>query len=156
MFNLFDSKKVEIFAPVAGKIMDITKVNDLVFANKLTGDGFAIEPEGNVIQAPCDGKIAYVATSGHAICVLKEGVEVMIHVGIDTVELGGEGFELLVEPEAEVKKGDTLLKFDRALIASRGKASTVTVTITNMDGKVKKITKNLSVQDGPVLVVTAK
>ncbi|WP_182187517.1 PTS glucose transporter subunit IIA [Pectinatus frisingensis] len=146
MFNLFGKKELHIDAPVQGKIFDIDKVPDEVFSSKMMGDGFAVEPENDTITAPCDGVIAVLAKTKHAIAIQsKEGVQILIHIGLDTVELNGRGFTAYVEQGAGVKRGDKLITFDRDYIKNQGKPLTTMLVLTNMDEKIKKIEKNLSV-----------
>ena len=97
-------KKLALIAPAEGKLIDITAVDDPVFAGKMMGDGFAVEPspESDKIIAPCDGEIALLSDTKHAVAIRREGVEILIHVGLDTAALGGEGFTALV------KAGDTV------------------------------------------------
>lgn len=143
-------------SPAAGEIMDITAVNDHVFANKLVGDGFAVEPIDNIITAPCDGRVTFIASSNHALGLDCSGVEVLLHIGIDTVELGGDGFTMLVSQDDEVKLGDKLAEFDRSLLEAAGKQLTTMVVVTNMDDKVKKLEKNLAAADGIIMTVSVK
>ncbi len=144
MFGLFGKKKIIVDSPVQGKIIDITQVDDKVFSSKMMGDGFAVEPESDIITAPCDGKLILLAKTKHAVAIDAEGVQLLIHIGLDTVELNGEGFTTYVEQGAQVKKGDKLLKFDREYITSQNKPLTTMLVITNMDEKVKKLEKNLT------------
>ncbi|SDG01155.1 PTS system IIA component, Glc family [Selenomonas sp. WCT3] len=147
MFGLFGFGKKEkaIASPVAGNILDITEVNDAVFSQKMMGDGFAVEPaEGaDTITAPCDGTIKLLADTLHAVAIESEGLEVLIHVGIDTVELGGRGFEALTQQGAKVSRGDALIRFDAASIKQEGKPLTTIIALTNGDEKAKKIEKHL-------------
>ena len=92
---------------VSGKVIPITEVADSVFSSKALGDGVAIEPSGQTITAPCDGTISMLAEgSNHAIgMTLNNGAELLLHIGLDTVSLNGEGFEVLVQADEEVKEG---------------------------------------------------
>lgn len=156
MFGLFGSKKIEVYVPVAGKVIDITQVQDAVFSAKLLGDGFAVEPAADCITAPCDGTVALLAGTNHAVALEKEGVQLLIHIGLDTVELGGEGFTAHVRQNDRVKQGDKLITFDRELIKARGKQLTTMLVLTNMDEKVKHVDKDLAAGTGPVMVVAVK
>jgi len=147
MFGFFSKKKVEVCAPIKGRIMDIIEVQDEVFASKMMGDGFAVEPKNDYITAPCDGRVVLIAGTKHAVAIEKEGVQMLIHIGLDTVELKGEGFTAHVKAGDEVKKGDKLISFDADYIKSQGKPLTTMLVITNMDEKVKSVEKTLKGED---------
>ena len=156
MFNFLNKKeKIEVFAPVEGFVIDITKVKDEVFSTKMLGDGFAIEPTGNTVVAPCDGKITLLADTKHAIALETGGVEMLIHIGLDTVELNGEGFTSFIEGGEVVKKGDKLISFDKEVIKSKNKALTTMLVITNMDDAVESMEKKLEYGEA-ILTITAK
>lgn len=116
----FGKRKLKLAAPVAGRIIDITEVADDVFSSKMMGDGFAVEPsaEADTIVAPCDGEVTLVAKTLHAVALRADGVELLIHVGLDTVELAGEGFHALVKAGDQVRRGTPLLQFDRAALVA--------------------------------------
>lgn len=151
--SLFGKKKVEIFAPVTGQVLDITKVGDEVFAQKILGDGFGVEPTGGEITAPCAGEIIQVADTRHAVMLeTEEGVQLLIHIGLDTVELKGQGFTAHVEEGQKVQQGAKLVTVDAELVKSQGKPLTTIVVVANADDCVKKMTKALS-GTGPVLTL---
>ena len=109
----------------------LESVNDPTFSQKLLGDGFAVIPSYVIIKAPADGRIEVAYETGHAIGMTTVlGTELLIHVGIDTVALNGEGFERLVSEGQEVKKGDPLLRVDLKTLARREKDPTVMVIFT--------------------------
>ena len=124
----------ETFAtPITGKVCDISESPDPAFAGKIMGDGFVVFPEDNVVYAPCDASVEVVFPSKHAIGLKSEkGVELLIHVGLDTVSLNGEGFTTFVEVGDKVKKGQKLLEFDAEFIKSKGLQTATPVVITNM------------------------
>ncbi len=128
------SGTVEILNPLEGEIVDLRKVPDEVFAGKILGDGFAIVPTGNKVYSPVDGDIKVLFPTKHAVAIVTEnGLEVLVHVGIDTVNLNGEGFTAYVEQDQKVKKGDLLLSFDPKVIEEKAKSTITPVIFTNMD-----------------------
>lgn len=142
MFNFF-KKETTLVAPISGKVVSITEVPDPVFAEKMTGDGIAIIPDGDFVVAPCDATVTFVFGTKHAVgLTTKDGLELLIHVGLDTVKLGGEGFEALVSVDQVVKAGTPLLKFDRDFITEKGYPLISPFIITNMD-----LIKNLSIKE---------
>ena len=112
--------KVILVAPLAGWSTPLDEAPDAVFAGRMLGDGLAIDPTGATLHAPCDGELIAVPASRHAITLrTAQGAEILLHVGIDTVGLGGEGFELHVRQGQRVRAGDRLLSFDLDLLARR-------------------------------------
>ncbi|MCR2042924.1 PTS sugar transporter subunit IIA [Anaerosalibacter massiliensis] len=143
MFNFFKKdKSLSIKSPITGEIVEITKVPDEVFAQKMVGDGVAINPTDGVIVSPCNGKVVQLFPTRHALGIESDdGVEILIHIGLDTVELKGEGFESFVEVGDRVKTGDKLLEVDFDLVEKKGKPIVSPVIITNPDF-VEGISKN--------------
>ena len=135
MFSLFkkEEKKLELKAYLSGKAIGIGEVPDEVFSSKMMGDGLAIIPTTNVVRSPGNGEITVVMEeSKHAVGIkFQNGGEALIHVGIDTVAMNGEGFELFVKPGDKVKEGQRLLKFDEELIKERGLLTYTMIVITN-------------------------
>jgi phosphocarrier protein FPr/phosphocarrier protein len=127
-------KSLKLHSPLRGWCASLDETPDEVFAQRFLGDGVAIDPTGDTLHAPCDGEIVSVATSKHAVALRAEnGAEVLLHVGIDTVGLGGNGFEALVQPGARVRRGDPLLKFDLDVLAHGAKSLITPMLITNGD-----------------------
>lgn len=121
-----------IVAPVEGTIIPLSSVNDEVFSSQAMGQGLAIVPTSGVVKAPVDGTITALYPTGHAIGITSDsGVEILIHIGINTVELNGKHFETLVKQNQHVHQGDTLVKFDYAAIQKDGYDPTVMVVVTN-------------------------
>lgn len=139
MFGLFSRRQIKIISPIKGKIVDLSKVPDEVFSSKMIGDGFAIDPKENILFSPVDGEIIQIFPTGHAIGIkTKEGLEILIHIGIDTVNLKGDGFVLFVNQGDYVRVGDKLIAFDLDIIKNRAKSTLIPILITNME-KVKGI-----------------
>lgn len=143
----FGKKKITVAAPVTGSLIDITDVKDEVFSSKMMGDGFAVEPDGDTVVAPCDGKIVLLANTLHAVALEQDGVQLLIHIGLDTVELDGKGFKPFIKNGDTVKKGDALIQFDRDYLTAQQKPLTTMVVITNMDERVKNLEKDFNNKD---------
>ena len=135
--NKFFSKKKDELALLAymdGTAISLSGVEDEVFSKKILGDGFAIIPSGNEICAPADAVIDTVFDTKHAVSMTSnDGLELLIHCGIDTVKLKGEGFEPMVSSGDKVKKGEVILKFDGRLIKEKGYSITTPMVILNSD-----------------------
>ncbi len=128
------TKEVKIYAPLSGEIVNIEDVPDVVFSEKIVGDGVAIRPNGDTIVAPVNGTIGKIFETNHAFSIESdEGVELFVHFGIDTVELKGEGFTRIAEEGQKVKVGDPIIKFDLALLEAKAKSVLTPVVISNMD-----------------------
>ncbi|MBQ9233389.1 MAG: PTS glucose transporter subunit IIA [Lachnospiraceae bacterium] len=124
----------EIGQPTKGKIIPYTEIKDETFASGVLGEGVGIEPDEGVVYAPMDGEISSVAESKHAIGITgAEDMELLIHVGVDTVEMKGDGFNTLVAEGDKVVKGQKIMEFDKAKIKAAGKPDTVVVLLTNSD-----------------------
>ena len=126
------SNTIKILAPVAGQVINLEDVNDPVFSQKKLGEGFAVKPSAGEIVSPVTGKVVMVAETKHALGLqTADGVEVMIHLGIDTVELDGKPFDLQVAAGSEVKAGQQLGTMDLQAIKDAQKDDTVILAITN-------------------------
>lgn len=137
MFGLF-KKDFKLIAPVDGTTIDLSKVPDEVFAGKMAGDGLAIEPTGDTFVAPADGELNLIFKTNHAFALtLNNGVELLVHIGVDTVSLNGKGFERLIEPGVKVKAGTPIIKINRDFILNKGFSLATPVLITNVDDSVK-------------------
>lgn len=123
-----------VYAPVKGKVIPREEIPDETFASGVLGDGVGIEPAAGEVRAPYDGEISAVTDTRHAIGIIgPKGMELLIHVGIDTVNMKGDGFELLVAEGDKVKKGQKLLTFDMDKIKKAGYSTTTAVLVTNSD-----------------------
>lgn len=121
-----------IAAPVAGTVIPLQQIPDEVFSQGILGIGCGIEPDAEEIIAPFDCEIIQISDTKHAIGLTNGPVELLIHVGIDTVAMNGEGFSVLVKQGQKVAQGTPLLRFDRERIAAHGHAQTVAVLCTNI------------------------
>jgi len=121
-----------VFSPTNGRVVPLNQVEDEVFRKEMVGKGIGIFPEIPLIFSPVNGIIKYIPETKHAIIVVSDdGIEVLVHIGIDTVELKGQFFDLMVEVNSKVKVGDPLLRFDKKAISARGFNLVIPVIITN-------------------------
>lgn len=144
----------EIKSPISGRVIELEKVNDPVFSSGAMGKGIAIEPTDNKIYATFNGTIEFIADTKHAIGLLSEdGVELLIHVGMDTVKMQGRGFDIKTSVSSKVKSGDLLLEFDRSAIEKEGYPLVTPVVITNADNyEDKKLCINEEVKNGKAII----
>ena len=139
--NATVSKDELIYSPIEGELQDIKQVPDSTFSDEIIGKGIAIFPRKGMVFAPFDGQITMVFRTKHALAFTsKTGVEVLVHIGIDTVELYGRGFKLLKNKGDNVKKGEPVLEFDRDLIKKQGYQLITPVVVTNYQ-KFKNVEK---------------
>lgn len=122
-----------IIAPLSGVIVPLDKVPDPAFAQRLVGDGISIDPTSDRLLAPCDARVLQVHRAKHAVTLDAHGLEIIIHVGLDTVTLKGEGFMALVKDGDVVHTGDALLTFDADLVARRARSLLTQVVVANPD-----------------------
>ncbi|WP_416148219.1 PTS glucose transporter subunit IIA [Salipaludibacillus sp. HK11] len=162
--KLFGKKETvveRITTPINGNIVDITEVPDPVFSQKMMGEGIAIEPSDGEVVSPVDGEVVQVFPTKHAVGLkTKSGLELLIHIGLETVNLDGEGFEAFVKAGDKVKRGDTLVSFDLDIIKEKATSTISPLIITNMDEVVESVEKVLQdsakTAETEVLTVTLK
>ncbi|WP_257148455.1 PTS glucose transporter subunit IIA [Bacillus sp. AFS073361] len=119
--------------PIEGDIIPITEVPDQVFSQKMMGDGFAIVPTKGSVVSPVDGEVMNVFPTKHAIGIKsKQGYEILIHVGMDTVNLKGEGFTVLIKEGEKITKGQEILKFDLDFIKKSAPSTITPIIFTNL------------------------
>ncbi|WP_434673609.1 phosphoenolpyruvate--protein phosphotransferase [Pseudomonas sp. R1-15] len=127
-----NNKELTLSAPLSGPLLTLANVPDAVFASGAMGDGIAIDPLNDTLYAPCDGEVIHVARTGHAVTLRADnGAELLLHLGLDTVELQGDGFSMLVKQGARVSNGQALLRYDLDRVALRCKSLVSLLIITN-------------------------
>lgn len=145
MLNFFKRKIREVYSPVDGEVVELSSVNDEVFSALLVGDGIAIKPMSNTFCSPIDGVVTQIFHTNHAFTITNEkDLSIMVHIGLDTVSLNGEGFSRVVEEGAHVSVGDAIIEADLELIKQNGK-DTITPIIVTEDSNVKEIEKLLTI-----------
>lgn len=153
------SATVTLHAPLAGVALPLSAVPDPVFAGGLMGQGLAIEPLSSTLLAPCDGEISQVSTTGHAVTVrAANGAEILMHIGIDTVKLGGHGFATRVQKGDRVQRGQPLVDIDIDSVARRAPSLITVVVVTNSDDMALSLDASGLVEAGApgFLTVTAQ
>ncbi|RKS85774.1 PTS system D-glucose-specific IIA component (Glc family) [Orbus hercynius] len=152
-----DQNYIEVLAPLSGEIVKIEDVPDVVFAEKIVGDGVAIKPTGNKIVAPLSGRIGKIFETNHAFAIESDdGIELFVHFGIDTVELKGEGFTRIAEEGQQVKAGDPIIEFDLAFLEGKAKSILTPVVISNMDSIHELIKLTGTVEAGKTAIMKVK
>ena len=128
------NKNVELYNPVDGDVIPIEEVSDPVFSQKMMGDGFGVEPTNGDVYSPVSGEVVSVFPTKHAIGLKADnGIEVLVHIGVDTVELDGAPFEILVTEGDKVTETTQLAKVDLEALKAAEKPDTVIIVFTNMD-----------------------
>ncbi len=153
MFGLFKAKKQVIQSPTDGQLVELESVPDEVFSMKLAGDGLAIIPISNTFVAPVSGTLTKVFSTNHAFSIqTNSGLEVLVHIGLDTVNLRGEGFNRLAQEGASVSVGDPIISADIEFIKSKGK-NIITPIVVNHEKELTLSTFNeRTVREGESIV----
>lgn len=121
MFGIFKKEEFKIVAPVDGELIPLSEVPDQMFSQKLMGDGFAVIPNSEEVVSPLNGIAESVFPTGHAVGIrTKDGIECIVHIGLDTVELNGEGFHPLISQGEKIKAGQPIVRFDKTLLEQKG------------------------------------
>lgn len=132
MFELFKKKNCIIYAPANGKVISLSEVSDPVFSKKLMGEGVGFIFDGDTLYAPVDGKVKLIATTKHAIGFeASNKAEILMHIGLDTVSLKGEGFEVLINEGDKVKHGTPIIRINRAYMKEKNIDLTTPIVVTN-------------------------
>ncbi len=154
LFNFIKRNSEQVVAPISGKCISITRVNDQVFSSKSLGDGFAIIPNDCMVVSPVDGKITLIAETKHAFGVKTEkGVEILVHIGLDTVQLEGRGFAVHVKQGEKVKAGDQVISFEKAYVEDSSiDMTTMTVFTSGMTEEVRLGYYEKQVTQGDILI----
>jgi len=153
------AKTVEIASPLSGKVVSLAEVPDEAFSQGFMGPGAAILPTSGIVTAPFDGKVGHLIDTGHAVIVEHEsGLELLIHVGINTVEMKGEGFKPLVKTGDSVKRGQPLIEVDLERIRGAGYSVATPIVVTSEDllEAVDNVNGDVIAQDPAILTVHLK
>ncbi|MGM0921591.1 MAG: PTS sugar transporter subunit IIA [Bacillota bacterium] len=136
LFGKKTEKQTEetVYAPLTGRLLNLEDVPDPVFSQKMMGDGMAIEPSEGILVSPVEGEIIQLFHTKHAIGIKSlTGMEILLHIGLETVAMNGEGFEAFVKEGDKVKPGDKLITFDLDLIKEKAASTITPIIITNGD-----------------------
>jgi len=156
MFGFLKRKTREIVSPVDGKVVDLASVDDEVFANKMVGDGVAVIPMSDTFCAPIDGTVSKLFSTNHAYSIKSDkDLEVMVHIGLETVALKGEGFERLANEGDTVKAGDPIIRINLPYITEHAKDIVTPVIVTD-ESDVKALKKMLKVAKCGDVIMEAK
>jgi sugar PTS system EIIA component len=159
MFKFLKKEKVvEIYTPVNGLILPLEDVPDPVFSQKMVGEGIAVIPTNDNIHSPVKGTVILIAATKHAIGIrAKNGVEILVHVGLETVSLNGEGFKIAVNVGDQVSVGQLLIEVDWEYISTNAKSIITPIVITNSHQNKKQyiLTKDKEAIRGKTVIITA-
>ncbi|RLA70690.1 MAG: PTS glucose transporter subunit IIA [Epsilonproteobacteria bacterium] len=145
MFGFLKRKVRDVFSPVDGQVVALESVPDEVFSQKMVGDGVAVIPVSNLFTAPIDGVVSKIFSTNHAYSIKSsKDLEVMVHIGLETVALEGKGFTRVAQEGDEVKVGDVIIEVDLAYIRDHAK-DIITPIIISDESDVKAIEKNLDI-----------
>ncbi len=153
MFGFFKSKRERVVSPADGDIVDLVDVPDEVFSQKMAGDGVAIIPRSNTFVAPISGVLSKIFSTNHAFSITSDmGVEVLVHIGLDTVALNGKGFERLAKEGDKVSVGQPIINADLEFIESKGK-EIITPIVLNHEKELKLTVDNVkTIREGESLI----
>ncbi|SFB21566.1 PTS system, glucose-specific IIA component [Lentibacillus halodurans] len=158
--NLFKkgNSQTEIYTPVNGEIVSLEEVPDPVFSQKMMGDGVAVKPSEGKIYSPVDGEVVQIPDTKHAIGLrAKDGTEVLVHIGLETVSLEGKGFTVSVRTGDNVSAGQPLMAFDLEYIRDNASSDMTPIVITNAQetGKQYTMTNEKEGKAGETVIITA-
>ena len=148
MFSIFKKKPEQLVSPTTGELIPLADVEDAVFSQGMMGQGFGVNPSISEIYAPIAGTVTSIFPTKHAIGLkTKSGKELLIHIGIDTVELNGSGFEICVQEHQKVNEGTLLVRLDREFLKEKGKKDTVIVVFPEGNQTINLTKKAVKAQD---------
>lgn len=165
MFGLFSKKKKSntqavkgFYAVVDGISIDLSQVEDDMFSNRMLGDGIATKPSSNIVVSPCNGEVTLVSDTKHAIGLKNEdGIEVLIHIGLDTVKLNGEGFETLCKIGDKIKVGQPLVNVNRQFLKDKNIEDVTMMVVVEQNGyELSNYHTNQSVEAGKSILIEYK
>ena len=149
MFGFLKRKVRDVYAPVDGQIVTLESVNDEVFSQKMVGDGVAVIPVSNTFTAPIDGVVSKIFSTNHAYSIKSdEDLEVMVHIGLETVALNGKGFTRIASEGDEVKAGDVIIEVDLVYIKEHAKDTITPIIVTDKSDAKEVIKKYMIVKSG--------
>ncbi len=152
-FSFFKKKENNLVAPLNGTVISIEEVPDPVFSQKMMGEGIAIQPSGGHVYAPINGEVIMIAPTKHAIAIRsKSGIEVLIHIGLETVALNGEGFQPSVKEGEQVKAGQLLIEVDWAYLKERVESTVTPIIVMNSDKEITYGSKGTCTQGETVIM----
>lgn len=155
--NLFSQPGITIASPVSGTVVPLTEVPDPTFAQGILGPGAAVQPSEGRIVAPANGTVDMMFDTGHAVSMTtSEGAELLIHVGIDTVQLEGKHYKACCKAGQQVKKGDVLIEFDPAAIKAEGYQIVTPILVCNPDAFTVEPAASSAVAAGDALLTLKK
>ncbi len=148
----FSGQKMTVMLPIDGKVIPLEQLPDETFASAILGPGCGIEPTGDTVYAPFDGTVTQIATTLHAVGITSnDGIELLIHVGMDTVDMKGQGFTVLVKENQKVTAGTPLLKVDLDAIRAAGHPTATAIIVTDGAGDEVKMLAEGDVAPGTPL-----
>lgn len=157
LFGFGKKKEEKVFAHLKGQFVKIEDVQDPVFSQKMMGDGFAIDPTEGVLYAPVNGEVVNLFPTLHAVGIKSDaGFEYLMHVGLDTVNLKGEGFKAFIQVGDKVKVGQKLVEFDLETIKGKVPSMVTPLVVTNLDGKTIKLAETSNMEPGKSAVITVE
>lgn len=160
MFELLKKlNKQKLFSTNDGLVIPLSDIDDEVFSKELIGQGLAIKPYNQIVYSPVDGVIEMIFPTNHALGIrLDNGLELLIHIGIDTVKLKGTGFKRISDVDSRVKKGDPLIEFDKKVIENAGYSNEIILVITSPKNSysIDKIDQSKQVKVGEILFEVKK
>ncbi|SFK40996.1 PTS system IIA component, Glc family [Halobacillus dabanensis] len=157
--KLFGNKEtvLNVTSPLTGKKVALEEVPDPVFSQKMMGEGIAVDPEDGLVVSPVEGKVVQVFPTKHAVGLeTKSGAEVLIHIGLETVAMEGEGFEAFAAQGDKVSVGDKLISFDLDLVKEKAKSTITPIIITNSDSFEVHVEEDVELKAGSTSLMTVK